>query len=158
MQPAVFATCAWGPIGIAVGVGVVVCCARPVRDRLGWFAADLLMGAPIEYPQPASMPAVVQGSMERVLASFEATLAAKAPSLLARCRPGLEDERLDAISDEHGIEPPEELRALYRWRDGMAPDARGVPLILFSASSLPSLREVVEARAALRAQVAAMPA
>ncbi len=77
------------------------------------------------YPKPEGLPNIVADSMTEVLAQFEKTLAEKAPSVLARLQPGLTETDIKALEEKCGITLDNELRELYRWRNGMLSDADG---------------------------------
>ena len=106
------------------------------------------------YPRPAKGPAALTGDVEAALARFEAALAAHAPGVLCALRPGLADERIRAIEREYGLRLTDDLRALYRWRDGSASDD-GVDLI--PGHWFVPLEEAARMRVEQRRQVAAAP-
>ncbi len=70
------------------------------------------------YPPAPAMPPVVAVPVEDLLATYEAFLKAKAPSVLAALQPGLSDSEIDKLEAAHSIKLTSDLRALYRWRNG----------------------------------------
>jgi cell wall assembly regulator SMI1 len=77
------------------------------------------------YPSPGEMPPMVADDVRAGLQRLESTLAIHAPGVLAALRPGLPDSEISAIEAGHGIRLTDDLRALYRWRDGSPPSVRG---------------------------------
>jgi cell wall assembly regulator SMI1 len=75
------------------------------------------------YPPAPAMPPVVAEPVEDLLATYEAFLQAKAPSVLAALQPGLSDSEIDTLEAAHSIKLTTDLRALYRWRNGTPPSA-----------------------------------
>jgi cell wall assembly regulator SMI1 len=97
------------------------------------------------YPSPTAFPKVVADDIDTALARFEQALHRHAPDTLAALQPGLSDAQIDAIEREHHLRLTDDLRALYRWRNGSPPDAR-IDLIpghrfvpLNEAAAFPSL-------------------
>jgi cell wall assembly regulator SMI1 len=90
----------------------------------------------VMYPPTPVMPAVVSASVEELLGEYEAFLKADVPAMWSALRPGLGDGEIDELEQRHGVKLTEDLRALYRWRDGTSaastlnafPDRRFVPL------------------------------
>ncbi len=76
------------------------------------------------YPSPTRMPRVVADDIASALRRFEAALAKHYPSGLSALQPGLSDAEITTIERENGLQLTDDLRALYRWRNGTAP-ARG---------------------------------
>lgn len=67
------------------------------------------------------MPPDPPGTIDDAIAALETALAQHAPQTLANLNPGLTDDEIDAALAGTGLALPEELRALYRWRDGSGP-------------------------------------
>lgn len=89
------------------------------------------------------MPAVANESMDEALGRFEAALREHAPDTLQHLQPGLSAERIADLERAGGIQLPDDLRALYRWRNGVpAGDYSDIiPLHRFQ-----SLEELLERR------------
>lgn len=104
------------------------------------------------YPQPPAMPTAVDTPIEQLLAQLEAVLREKHPAAAEALRPGLTDAQVLELETRGGFELTEELRALYRWHDGMSAE-QGIAL--FDYFEFPSLELVVERHLALRGQMEA---
>lgn len=114
------------------------------------------------YPRAPVLPPAVSTPMEQILAELEATLRSKAPRVLASLQAGLRDDEIAALEQQAGVRLPEELRALYRWRNGCPlpltqaggpiPGHRFVPLA--EVLALPSLQRRDLARATTVQRVA----
>jgi cell wall assembly regulator SMI1 len=76
------------------------------------------------YPSPGAMPAVVEGDVGAVLQRFERALSEHAPGVLLSLQPGLSDDEIAAIESRYRVRLTDELRALYRWRNGSSEEAR----------------------------------
>ncbi len=76
------------------------------------------------YPYPRSMPDPVDESIGATLKRFEDALQQYAPDVLASLQPGLTDERIREIESGYRLRLTDDLRALYRWRNGSASDQR----------------------------------
>lgn len=76
------------------------------------------------YPHPRSMPEAVGESIDATLKRFEDALHQHAPDVLAALQPGLSDERIREIESRHRLRLTDDLRALYRWRNGSVPEPR----------------------------------
>src|SRR4051812_22287986 len=76
------------------------------------------------YLRPRSMPEAVDGSTDATLKRFEDALRQHAPDVLATLQPGLSDERIREIDARFRLRLTDDLRALYRWRNGSAPEQR----------------------------------
>lgn len=74
------------------------------------------------YPLPRAMPEVVEEDVETALRRLQAALAAHAPAVLSALQPGLTDDEVAALEAEHRVRLTDDLRALYRWRNG-SPDS-----------------------------------
>src|SRR5581483_8711650 len=128
-------------VGVAVGLGVM--------------AAVALLTAQVResfYPQPPALPAPVEQPVEQLLARLEEVLAAKAPAVRAALRPGLTDREIAEQEAQLGVALGDDLRALYRWHDGIAP---GGPTDFIPGHRFLPLAEAVALRRELRAQEAA---
>jgi len=76
------------------------------------------------YPWPRSMPRAPGKDIDAALRRFEAALAAHAPQVLAALQPGLPEEQLRDIEFHYRLKLTDELRAMYRWRNGATPEAQ----------------------------------
>lgn len=124
----------------------------------GAFIAALIIAGPILqarvfYPKPTALPASVGESTDVLLARLEKTLQARTPELARHLQPGLTDEAIRQWETAGGFRLPEDLRALYRWHNGQAPDS---PDGLLPGVRFLSLENVVLERLVLRQQVAAL--
>jgi len=106
------------------------------------------------YPIPSGMPEPDQVDIASALARFEAALGKYAPQVLAKLQPGLTQEQIREIESKHRLCLTEELRALYRWRNG-TPRASLVTLI--PGHTFLPLEEAAAMRDELRRQAAAAP-
>jgi cell wall assembly regulator SMI1 len=70
------------------------------------------------YPPAPPMPPVVSKSVAQILAELESAMKRKAPHVLDDMQPGLSDEEITTLERQAGIQLPEEMRVLYRWRNG----------------------------------------
>jgi hypothetical protein len=70
------------------------------------------------YPPAPAMPPVVAIPVEDLLATYEAFLKANAPAVLGVLQTGLSDSDIDKLETLHSIKLTNDLRALYRWRNG----------------------------------------
>lgn len=76
------------------------------------------------YPPPGRMPPAADDDFTRALGRFEAALAEHAPQALSALQPGLSEEQIREIESRYRLRLTDEIRALYRWRNGSPPDAR----------------------------------
>jgi len=120
-------------------------------------AAGILSAAPwtlrsFFYPKPAGLPPVVAKSMEELLPRLQAALEKRAPEVVKLLQPGLTTEEIAGLEGRGGFKLSPDLRALYRWRNGML--AHGNAGLLPGRRFLP-LGEVVRERTLIAGQVAA---
>jgi cell wall assembly regulator SMI1 len=117
-------------------------------------AALVLAGPTLQqrffYPKPGVLPPVVSESTDALLARLQKTLEAKTPALARHLQPGLTDEAIRQLEATGGFKLPEDIRALYRWHNGQAPDS---PDGLLPGLRFLSLENVVLERQLLRKQV-----
>lgn len=106
------------------------------------------------YPRPTSLPANVEDDIGAVLRRFEAALAEHAPEVLASLQVGLADDEIRKVESDHRLGLTEEMRALYRWRNG-SPPASNVELI--PGHSFVPLDYAVRTRDEIRRQSLAAP-
>lgn len=102
------------------------------------------------YPVAPPMPAKVAATAEELLAKYEAFLTADAPAALAALQPGLEDAAIERLETEHAFRLPNDLRALYRWRNG---EAEGSGTGAFADGRFLPLEAALEQRKALKSQM-----
>jgi len=102
------------------------------------------------YPKPRGLPPVVTPDTEQLLARLQAVLETNAPSVLQVLQPGLSDAQISALQTEGGFRLSDDLRAFYRWHNGMATDCT---LRLLPGQRFLPLDEVVRERALMRHQV-----
>ena len=109
---------------LAAGVVVVAILAGPSMQR-SFF-----------YPKPRSLPPVVGETTVQLLARLQATLETNAPLVAQSLQPGLSDAQISELETQGGFRLSGDLRALYRWHNGMPtnstvgllPGQRFVPL------------------------------
>ncbi len=105
-------------IGLAVGSVVLLTLILGAGYALLRFGLQSLLAY---YPEAGPMPPVVSESMDEALARFEAALAKHAPLSLEHLQPALSAERIAELEQEGGFQLTDEMRALYRWRNGVPP-------------------------------------
>jgi len=71
------------------------------------------------YPKPGVLPVTVGESMEVLLTRLQAALDKDAPHVTQSLQPGLSDEQIAALESQGGFRLSDDLRALYRWRNGI---------------------------------------
>src|SRR5512144_2296564 len=76
------------------------------------------------YPPPRGMPKDVESDIDRTLQRLETVLREHAPDVLSALQPGLSDDQIREIESAHRLRLTDELRALYRWRNGSSSDDR----------------------------------
>ena len=141
-------------IGVAALIVVLWIGVRSALRRV--MIAALPIPSPAQmYPDAPPMPAVVAEPPDVLLARFEGMLAQQAPQVLASLQPGLSDAQIDALEAKHQFKLTPDLRALYRWRNGSARDAK---LAVFAEHRFAPLEEAIAKRDALRQQRQSAPA
>lgn len=93
---------------------------------------------------------LVSDSAEVLLDRYEQLLSERAPKVLAALQPGLTDPEITALETKHSIKLTPDLRALYRWHNGIP---RTTLLAAFPNHRFPPLDEVFAERAAVQADV-----
>ncbi len=86
------------------------------------------------------MPAVVQTSAAELLQELEQQLRANFPTIAATLQPGLSDAEITALETQGGFKLSEDLRAFYRWHNGMQTNTT---LTFITGHYFPSLQSVV---------------
>jgi hypothetical protein len=94
--------------GVTVGVVASLILAGPILQR-SFF-----------YPKPKNLPPVVSQNVDQLLAALQATLETNAPAVVEALRPGLSETQISALEAQGGFRLSTDLRAFYRWHDGMA--------------------------------------
>ena len=103
------------------------------------------------YPKPRSLPPVVSQSIDQLLTRLESVLETNAPIVASTLQPGLSDAQIAALESQGGFRLSDELRALYRWHNGMATHCT---VGLLAGQRFVPLDEVVRTRASVGRQVA----
>lgn len=88
------------------------------------------------YPKPRGLPPVVGDTTEQLLARLQTTLETNAPIVAQSMQPGLSNRQISHLEAQGGFRLSDDLRALYRWHNGMGtnsavgllPGQRFVPL------------------------------
>jgi cell wall assembly regulator SMI1 len=103
-------------------------------------AVVMLAGPSIQrsffYPKPRGLPSVVGQRTEQLLVRLQAVLETNAPTIAQSLQPGLSDAQIVELEAQGDFRLSEDLRALYRWHNGMPtnstvgllPGLRFVPL------------------------------
>src|SRR5437763_1877944 len=72
------------------------------------------------YPKPNGLPAVVPQSLEHLLAHLQSALETNAPAVTQALQPGLSETQISALEAQGGFRLSDDLRAFYKWHNGMA--------------------------------------
>jgi cell wall assembly regulator SMI1 len=125
---------------------------------VGAMAALILAGPALQraffYPKPHGLPPVVSQSVEQLLAHLQSALDTNLPIVAQVLQPGLSEAQISAQEAQGGFRLPGDLRALYRWHNGMATNAT---LGLLPGQRFLSIEECVGERAMMRQQTGAAP-
>jgi cell wall assembly regulator SMI1 len=108
------------------------------------------------YPEPppaSAMPPVVKETMDELLAKLDGVFLAKAPATAAALQPGLTDAQIDALEQQGGFVLTQEMRALYRWHNGMTAAGPGLLAEFIPIHRFIPLDEAVRQRAMYQQQV-----
>lgn len=103
------------------------------------------------YPKPGSLPPVVSETMDQCLARLQATLDQHAPQVAQALQPGLSAAEITALEQKGGFRLSDDLRALYRWHNGMSASST---LGLLGLERFLPLEEIVQGQTVLRQQSA----
>lgn len=106
------------------------------------------------YPKPSGLPGGVTQTTEELLARLAAVLTTNAPIVSQALQPGLSDTQISALEAQGGFHLSEELRAFYRWHNGMLTNQNTE---LLPGQRFLSLDEIVRQRTAQRQQVKSVP-
>ena len=137
-------------IGAAVIIGLLVIGAVTIPGLVRSFF----------YPVAGPMPAALRKPVTEILSELEALLRQKAPRVLEEMQPGLSNEQISTLERQSGVHLSEDIKALYRWRngsksldpriDGPIPGHRFVPLEEALGSTAVLSNEVAKATSAQR--------
>jgi cell wall assembly regulator SMI1 len=125
---------------------------------LALVAAAILIfaGASIQrsffYPKAGPLPQIVSASTTELLAKLESVLNSHAPAVVPILKPGLTDAEISTMQKKGGFSLSDDLKALYRWHNGMG--TNGGLGLLPGIRFLP-LEEAVQQRAMVQEEVAA---
>jgi cell wall assembly regulator SMI1 len=108
---------------------------------------------PRTFPPPA--PATDGQTTEQLLAKLDEVLDRHARGVAVALRPGLTDEQINALEWKHHCTLSEDLRALYRWHDGM-PRGEKTPDLIPGHWFVP-LAEAMQLREQMRREVRSIP-
>jgi cell wall assembly regulator SMI1 len=103
------------------------------------------------YPKPRSLPPVVSQTTEQLLARLQVVLETNAPVVASVLQPGLSDAQIVALESQGGFRLSDDLRALYRWHNGIA---RTSTIGLLAGQRFVPLDELVQERSLVGQQVA----
>ena len=79
----------------------------------------LLWYARFFYPKPKKLPPVVSEKVEQLLARLQVVIDTNAPAVARNLQPGLSDAQITDLEAKGGFRLSDDLRAFYRWHDGM---------------------------------------
>lgn len=102
------------------------------------------------YPKPKALPAEVEEPIEGLLERFQRILETNAPSVANALQPGLSETQITALEAQGGFKLSEDLRATYRWHNGMSTNGY---LDLIPGHRFLPLEEIVSERSAVRQQI-----
>jgi cell wall assembly regulator SMI1 len=105
----------------------------------------------IFYPKPRGLPSVVGQTTEQLLARLQTLLETNAPIVASALQPGLTDTQIAALESQGGFRLSEDIRALYRWHNGIAKTST---IGLLAGERFVPLDEVVQERSIVGQQVA----
>ena len=103
------------------------------------------------YPKARGLPPVVSQTTEELLARLQAVLETNAPIVARSLQPGLTDAQIAALEVQGGLRLSDDLRALYRWHNGITTNSA---VGLLAGQRFVPLDEVVRERALVAQQVA----
>jgi hypothetical protein len=103
------------------------------------------------YPKPRGLPQAVSFTTDQLLARLQLVLATNAPMLAQSLQPGLSDAQITALESEGDFRLSKNLKALYRWRNGMSTNC---PYGLVPGHRFLPLEEVKLQRTMMRQELA----
>lgn len=118
----------------------------------------ILVGPSIQrslfYPKPSGLPPVVSQTTEQLLARLGSVLQTNAPNVACALQPGLSDKQIADLEAHGGFRLSNDLRALYRWHNGMVASST---VGLLAGQRFVPLDEVVHERDVIRQQSESAP-
>ena len=91
---------------------------------VGAVAALMLAGPALQrslfYPKPHKLPPVVSQTVEQLLAHLQVALETNAPGVVQALQQGLSEAQISALEAQGGFRLSGDLRAFYKWHNGMA--------------------------------------
>src|SRR5262249_46330237 len=103
------------------------------------------------YPKPRGLPPVVTQTTEQLLGRLQSVLETNAPIVARALQPGLSEAQVAELEAKGGFRLSDDLRALYRWHNGIATNSTGG---LLAGQRFMPLDEVVRDRALMGQQAA----
>lgn len=76
------------------------------------------------YPKAGNLPPAVAEPIDQLLADLQMSLNTNAPIVAQALQPGLSDARISELEAQGGFRLSDDLRALYRWHNGVPSDSR----------------------------------
>ena len=119
----------------------------------------LLVGRSVQrsvfYPIPHGLPPVVSQTTEQLLPRLQTLLETHAPVVAQALQPGLTDAQISALETQGGFRLSEDLRAFYRWHNGIAINSTAE---LLPGHAFHPLEVLISERTVLREQIASATA
>ena len=131
---------------------VLAACALAAAVVVFAILADPSMQRSFFYPKPRGLPPVVAETTEQLLARLQATLETNPPVVARALQPGLSDVQISELETQGDFRLSGDLRALYRWHNGLHTNST---VGLLPGQRFVSLDEVVAERALMRRQSSA---
>jgi hypothetical protein len=103
------------------------------------------------YPKPHGLPPVVSDTTEQLLAQLQSVLETNAPPVANVLQRGLSETQILALESQGGFRLSDDLRALYRWHNGVTTNST---VGLLAGQRFVPLDEVVRRGALVGQQVA----
>ena len=107
------------------------------------------------YPKPGVLPPVVPDSTESLLVRLQSILETNAPMVAEALQPGLSPEQIAMLEAKGGFRLSDDLRALYRWHNGVSTNTM---LGLLPGQRFTPLEELVTERALVHQQASSATA
>ena len=130
------------------------------------FAALILAGPSMQrsffYPKPRNLPPVVGQTTDQLLARLQTVLEMNAAVVAQSLQPGLADAQISTLESQGGFLLSADLRAFYRWHNGMStnstvgllPGQRFLPLDEFVRGSALARQQLDSASSVQQAALA----
>lgn len=106
------------------------------------------------YPKARGLPPVVSQTTDQLLTELQSVLETHAPIVARTLQPGLSGAQIAALEGQGGFRLSDDLRALYRWHNGI-PTNSSVGLL--AGQRFVPLDEVVRQRALVEQQLISAP-